>query len=101
MLIPRPIVRISLIVQNCRKMQELVGADRTVQNIWRAFETRFNIERTPGQDLLNDLSTGLEIRESDPKAFWKFVDNCGLALYTYFSEFITSFSSDFKFREKF
>ena len=61
-------------------MQELVGADRTVQNIWSAFETRFNIERTPGQDLLNDLSTGLEIRESDPKAFWKFVDNCRLAL---------------------
>jgi len=68
------------IVQQCRKMQELVGPEKTVQNIWRIFDARFTIDRNPGQDLLNELTSGPVISESDSKTFWQFVDKCKLAL---------------------
>ena len=67
------------IVQESRGAQEMIGAQGTVDMIWRTFEEQYAAERNPGQDLLDGLMSGTNISESDPKLYWKFVHQCKLA----------------------
>ena len=55
------------IVQESRRIQEMVGHEETLNLIWSAFDKQYAAERTPGQDILNDLMTGTIVSSSDPE----------------------------------
>ena len=67
------------IVQENKEAQEILGAQETVNRIWKAFDRRYADDRNPGRDFLSSLISGPPIQTSDPTSFWSFVDRCSLA----------------------
>ena len=68
------------VVQEARKMSEVWGTDTSVLHIWKSFEKAYATDRSPTQDLLNDILYGPDIPHSGSGALRRFMNRCQTAL---------------------